>query len=485
MWHEAGTSFASKVRRGLVVLLLAAFVAPAAAGDNPVDALASALDAGDWHPASASRGVPDDAHHAMLLASGTWAPETCEAQPAIGVAFAIPAPPSPDTVVPTAGAAGGTCLDCHGNAGFLMGNVQPAEAPPEDGCAAAPSRPPFIGKFVNADFPDSLHGRLGCVTCHGGDDTTDDFALAHANQKPAHESCATCHGDIVERHETSLHHTLRGMAVAVEARSGPHNFDTLDPAWEADCASCHTECSDCHVTLPEAVGGGLIKGHAFFRIGPMEETCGACHGSRAGGEYLGHFDGIAPDVHFEAGMHCVDCHTNDLHGDGNAYTDRWEVAGRPSCTDCHAALPDATVMAHNTAHEDVSCQVCHGQPYQNCFSCHAGEEDGAYFRRAGAKELMFKVGRNTVEGYPYDIVPLRSNPVARHTFDYLGEGLLPDFDAHPTWKTAAPHNIQRVTPQNQSCAACHDDPSIFLGEDDLDPDGAAANADVLLRRDAD
>jgi hypothetical protein len=375
------------------------------------------------------------------------------------------------------------CLACHGNAGRLIGMVTEPEAPPEDGCAAAPTRPHFLGYFVNPEFSDSLHGRLGCTGCHGGDADATEMAVAHAGLKNGEDTCASCHAEIVERHETSLHHTLNGMWHALELRAGVANMPALDMVWQQDCATCHTTCSDCHLTLPEAVGGGLIKGHEFLTRPPMEDSCALCHGSRAGAEYLGQNEGVEPDIHFEAGMHCLDCHTNDMHGDGTLYTSRWDVAGRAQCTDCHAGLPEETVAAHNAAHADVACQVCHAQPYQNCFDCHTGEEDGAYFRHAGAKELMLKIGRNTAEGYPYGFVTLRNNPVARDSFDHFGAGLLPHFDDYPTWKTAAPHSIRRITPQNESCANCHDDESLFLTGDDLDPDGSAANLDAAMPAD--
>lgn len=47
------------------------------------------------------------------------------------------------------------------------------------------------------------------------------------------------------------------------------------------------------------------------------------------------FDETPPDVHFEAGMHCVDCHTaGDVHGDGRLYADS-ENAVEIECEDCH------------------------------------------------------------------------------------------------------------------------------------------------------
>lgn len=374
----------------------------------------------------------------------------------------------------------GRCLTCHTDAGHLMQTVQPPATQSDSSCAAAPSRPPFLDAFVNAEFADSVHGRFGCTGCHGGDAKTEDAAQAHAGMTPANATCASCHADIATRHATSLHATLDGMSHALKLRSGEENFHKLAPMWQADCASCHASCSDCHVTLPKAVGGGLIKGHQFFKRPPMEDTCAVCHGSRAGGEYLGHFDGIAADVHFEAGMHCLDCHKNDLHGDGKTYTDRWQVAGKPSCTDCHPALPNATTRSHNEKHADVSCQVCHSQPYQNCFECHSTVKDGSYMRSAGRKTLDFKIGRNTVAGYPYGTVTLRSNPVARESFEHFGQNLLPNFDTVATWKTIAPHNIQRRPEQSRSCKSCHENEALFLRDGDLDPHGAAANRKVII-----
>jgi thiosulfate/3-mercaptopyruvate sulfurtransferase len=374
----------------------------------------------------------------------------------------------------------GNCLSCHNNAGYLMQAVESQAAPPEDGCASASSRPAFLNAFVNSDFSATLHGEIGCTACHGGDAAAADKSLAHSGMKNPEAVCSSCHNEIADLYGSSLHGTLHGMSHPLILRSGEKNFEKLDPAWQADCASCHAGCSDCHLTRPDAVGGGLVKGHMFFRRAEMEDSCAICHGSRAGAEYLGKLQGNEDDVHFAAGMHCLDCHTNNLHGDGEDYVNRWQVKGRTQCTDCHEALPNTTTEAHAIVHQHVSCQVCHSQPYQNCFSCHATVDDGVYQRRAGHKGLDFKIGRNTVSGYPYDIVPLRNNPVSRDSFDHFGKNLLPDFDAYPTWKTAAPHNIRRLTSQNRNCQSCHGNASLFLQDSDLDPQGAAANRKVVI-----
>ena len=47
------------------------------------------------------------------------------------------------------------------------------------------------------------------------------------------------------------------------------------------------------------------------------------------------FDETPPDVHFEAGMHCIDCHTRtEMHGDGHLYADT-QCTVQTECTDCH------------------------------------------------------------------------------------------------------------------------------------------------------
>ena len=178
-------------------------------------------------------------------------------------------------------------------------------------------------------------------------------------------------------------------------------------------------------------------------------------------------------------MHCLDCHKNDLHGDGTTYTSRWDVKGRAQCTDCHDALPNNSTSQHNDLHKNVSCQVCHAQPYQNCFGCHTQMKDGKYIRKTTHKSIDFKIGKSTLKDSLYEYTTLRSNPVARDSFENFGKNLMPNFDEHPTWKTIASHNIKRVTPQNRSCKNCHGNKKLFLQKEDLDENGSKANYSVI------
>jgi thiosulfate/3-mercaptopyruvate sulfurtransferase len=71
-------------------------------------------------------------------------------------------------------------------------------------------------------------------------------------------------------------------------------------------------------------------------------------------------------------------------------------------------------------------------------------------------------------------------PVDPDSFSYYGQNLLPNFDALPTWKYATPHNLQRITPQNETCNACHGNAEFFLTEDDVASGELDANKDVIV-----
>jgi hypothetical protein len=75
---------------------------------------------------------------------------------------------------------------------------------------------------------------------------------------------------------------------------------------------------------------------------------------------------------------------------------------------------------------------------------------------------------------------VRHVPVARDSFAYYGADLLPNFDALPTWKYATPHNIQRITPQNEACGGCHGNAELFLTTDDVALDERKANENVIV-----
>jgi thiosulfate/3-mercaptopyruvate sulfurtransferase len=178
-----------------------------------------------------------------------------------------------------------------------------------------------------------------------------------------------------------------------------------------------------------------------------------------------------------------------MHGDGNEYAHRYEVQNAPRCVDCHEDIyaDGAENADQHRQHKDrLNCQVCHSMPYKNCYSCHFGKDKLGYkYFKTQASFMAFKIGRNPKqsENRPETYVPVRHVPVDQETFQFYVKNGLTNFDRLPTWKMATPHNIQRKTPQNESCNACHGTAALFLLETDVKPKYLEANRAVIVTSD--
>lgn len=367
---------------------------------------------------------------------------------------------------------------------------------------------PWEKVLINYEaFSKDIHGLKPCTDCHGGVQSADkDEAHSGLIARPSegeNNVCKDCHPNIAETYKDSLHATQEGYFTTMYARSVPENHEALDTMFGNHCASCHTTCGDCHISQPASVGGGLFNGHLYERTPPMTRSCTACHGSRVGNEYLGKNEGYPGDVHFRQGrMNCMSCHTShELHGQPSdckachpgpesAMTPpadhRYASFQLPSCESCHASVTTAQdgVVMHQQHGADLSCQVCHSVTYTSCDGCHVAvsEKTGNPFFETDNTYFTFLIGKNTRRSYdrPYSYVTVRHIPIARDSYAYYGDNLLPNFDALPTWAYATPHNIQRNTPQTASCNACHGNPDLFLTADKVALEELEANLPVII-----
>ena len=348
-------------------------------------------------------------------------------------------------------------------------------------------------------FLASEHARLGCIACHDGTSGVDDMEAAHegvVRDRDVADTCGLCHADPSEAQATSLHYNLQGYLTVLADRGSEETMPQLTTAFDNHCASCHVTCGQCHVSRPASTGSGLLKGHNFQPKPPMNNTCTGCHGSRVNDEYKGKNEdaegsNIKADAHFNPRMMaCQNCHTGDvMHGMTGEFNHRYDGPQEPSCTQdgCHDTVaPGDGNIQHTEQHlESLSCQVCHAVQYKQCYGCHVQKSDeGVPYFQIEPSEMMFKIGRNPIQSddRPYKYVPVRHVPIARTSFEYYGEDLLPNFDNRPTWTYATPHTIQRKTPQNESCTSCHKNKGIFLTEDDVAPDELEANRNVIVEK---
>lgn len=403
------------------------------------------------------------------------------------------------------------------------------------------------------DYLATSHGTLGCTFCHGGNDTASTRAAAHDptwESNPGADKCSFCHTAIVAASASSLHTGLGGYVKAL----GDRGLDFTDGTesktrFDAQCTKCHVAndgaknaCGFCHVAVPATAGGGFLNGHNYRKTPDMERNCTACHGSRVKDEFFGLNNAlvarnglglapVSPDVHFAqtqalnaSGFKkgCTFCHGgSEMHGEGAPAPagsgDRYDVAGTPKCANCHAVA--GTSPLHTQGHlATMDCQVCHAQPYKNCFGCHtdidAGGTDLPFYRinegdptladrPAGSAPdalMAFRIGKNprwlgTGDTGNRKYAVLRHAPADKDVFRYSlaapMDGLIPDVTARPNWKYATPHNIQRNSLVVGSCVNCHLDAyaTYWLTDPVQDADGwlqpayqgdeQAANQNVL------
>ncbi len=344
--------------------------------------------------------------------------------------------------------------------------------------------------FVEESFLSSHHGQFGCIACHEGNPNTNDKTEAHVGLVAAPSDsqdvfCGGCHAGIMEKHRSSLHANLDGYFNMIDQRLGRDISDDpeIRPKFDKECGKCHASCGQCHVSRPVSVQGGFIDGHNFLGQPHSKENCTACHGSRVGAEYFGENEGIKADVHWIPNVKkCTFCHTGSaMHASSLGAEHRYEDMDMIRCEDCHSGIEEANNY-HSTHWGDLSCQVCHSQPYKNCNSCHTGGQG-----ITGSSYITFKIAKNArkSEFRPYDIVTVRHIPIARDTYASWGIAELPNYDSAPTWKYATPHNIQRCTAQTEAegwCGAnCHGS-DYYLTLQDLDPDEIEANKHIVLTK---
>jgi len=369
-----------------------------------------------------------------------------------------------------------SCEGCHINYAHLQAVYTPDTGAPPGGCGGtAPHYEPYDRVYMGGEgyeaYKQSGHYALGCTACHNGVDNTADKNEAHSGDFLRHPSvmaeqkCATCHSAIVNNFKTSLHNgTGQKRKVAIRSGlSGPQDFDQL-PAhqiegYNANCATCHASCGDCHIVRPPIGGGGLTQGHNFIKTPDMISVCVTCHVSRGGHAYLGVAAGTKPDVHLtKAGFVCINCHpASDLHGDGNPVEQRYAYANLPECVQCHTSVAGSNTY-HSMHINDFNCQVCHSQDYNNCGSCHI-HGDGA---RVPAY-MGFKIAGNPLPDLKpgFELTLVRRTLAAPDNWSVYGVPEYANFNAFPTYNYTSPHNILKWTSRTEvasgkACSSnCH------------------------------
>jgi hypothetical protein len=155
----------------------------------------------------------------------------------------------------------------------------------------------------------------------------------------------------------SLHYTNRGIEFLCSREQGGVERLTGLPAADLGClqSKCHVQsCDECHETQMDG------KSSYSLELAQNQKICNTCHPVADND----------PDVHFRAGMKCMDCHTDrEIHGDGIAHNTYMEPGFFDTrCQSCHVSLTQT--ISHTVHQNKLACESCHTREFITCINCH-------------------------------------------------------------------------------------------------------------------
>jgi len=314
-----------------------------------------------------------------------------------------------------------------------------------------------------------------CVACHHGDESASSESVAHkglitspGNLSNAEQICAICHPKHVRGVTKGPMHTGKHIVRTTREILQPDfqhqsgSFQQLghglaDSMLRKQCASCHLG-HERKRQQPDAVtdrGGGCLACHLNALPGNLhpiltrkveDARCFGCH-SRSGRismSYAGlaEVDTIAaayepvslaklpdgrlvqrmnPDIHHQAGMACIDCHTGSglMNLNTGKTTNRVDI----SCSDCHA---------NNNARLTIDNWPQQHQSMLKHIPFEASNNQGFLQTSSGTPLIHIDTSKDTLLLYPKLGGTPKPIPTAKHTH-------LPRFNEH----------------EKLSCDSCH------------------------------
>lgn len=246
--------------------------------------------------------------------------------------------------------------------------------------------------------------------------------------------CTMCHEDIAANFSTSIHHNAQGMFSEYEDYAMDHfGLDTEAYYETKNCQKCHVQkCTQCHIDSYEAHNQKVDT-----------DVCEACHGKKQSSTYMGDLPmhkavGGNADVHYEKNLTCTDCHgADEMHGDGTYY-ETMMTAVKIECEDCHEP--------HEQPHETLDCNSCHTGWALQCDNCHIETRKGM---TVSTDSFYLAKDKN---GMVSSFMKMETRAtIANNT-------------THTIYAEWHPHT---TTSTGKSCDFCHDDPSLYVMEDEI------------------
>jgi hypothetical protein len=264
------------------------------------------------------------------------------------------------------------------------------------------------------------------------------------------KSCNTCHSAGYPRNDsphlyrstgcTSCHMLYSSDGVYQgDDEAVPNNVPVYPSKHTITRAITTEQCATCHFQ-----GGRIgllyrgIREGGFAEVPENAEVWAESAYGHAAGYYIldedttNDVDETPGDLHWQAGMHCADCHVGtDVHGDGRLYeTEKYQV--------------------------DIRCEDCHGTSRQRVLP----SPDGAYYTVSGRKLPQLRTGGDgsvlligIVDGEEHEVPQPAEILASGDATDMMRRAMAPDENdwCHPDSVTCdSCHNSHQ-----QFCIGCH------------------------------
>ena len=166
--------------------------------------------------------------------------------------------------------------------------------------------------------------RAECLRCHvwtKGKEVYGDYRSS---------GCAACH--MIYDDDGLYKGKDKAINARVPGRPRVHQLTARIPSFQ--CVHCHNRGGRTGVSFL-----GMMESAGYGS--PWSAQPGVKAGRKIHGKY---YDYLLPDIHYERGLECIDCHTSrEVHGDGNIYSKK-EMAVEIECVSCHGTPEKETTF---------------------------------------------------------------------------------------------------------------------------------------------
>ena len=234
-------------------------------------------------------------------------------------------------------------------------------------CHGDPTMKSESGRSLSVDpakHKDSVHGDLGCTTCHVG---VKEFPHPKNMKMPA---CVTCHDQEVAQVPQSVHSIL-GKEACASCHGQAHEVQHADKIVPQQCSTCHDDavhgyqqgvhaiarkegdkdapiCLSCHGNPHQILAADDPKSPVHHNNIP--NTCGTCHGQKfvmeRAGQSTQEFFSYEESVHGRAvasgsakAAVCTDCHgVHEIRKASDDKSSIFKFNVPATCAQCHASV---------------------------------------------------------------------------------------------------------------------------------------------------